>query len=122
MFCGVRKEFYLCTMIRLTVKKPQSVEDLNIVSLVEQSVCSVLDVDIRLIGSKNMKSNVTLARGFIAYILHIDYGFSIGVIAMLYNRSRRNIFWHNDKIKHYIRQKTYKVLYDEMKSKIQQKG
>jgi chromosomal replication initiation ATPase DnaA len=98
-------------MTRYTAKTPFTNSERQLIDKIESCVCSHLNVETTNIKKKNLTTNVTLARGLIFYILHKEFSFSISLIANLYNRSVRNVFWHNDKITHYLKQTTYKALY-----------
>ncbi len=108
-------------MTRYTKQTPFTYTERKIVDDLERCVCNVLNVDQEQIKNKNLKTNVTLARGFIFYILHKDYGFSISLISKLYKRSIRNVFWHNDKISHFLKQSIYKEIHNRIKVGINKK-
>jgi chromosomal replication initiation ATPase DnaA len=101
-------------MTRYTKQTPFTYTERKIVDDLERCVCSIMSVESEQVKSKNLKTNVTLARGFIFYILHKRYGFSISLISKLYNRSIRNVFWHNDKIEHFLKQNSYKEIYNNI--------
>lgn len=98
-------------MTRYTKQTPFTYTERKIVDDLERCVCNVLNVEPEQVKNKNIKTNVTLARGFIFYILHKKYGFSVGLISKLYKRSIRNVYWHNDKIEHFLKQNSYKEIY-----------
>lgn len=101
-------------MTRYTKQTPFTYTERKIVDDLERCVCSILSVESEQVKSKNLKTNVTLARGFIFYILHKRYGFSVSLISKLYKRSLRNVFWHNDKIEHFLKQNSYKEIYNNI--------
>jgi hypothetical protein len=101
-------------MTRYTKQTPFTYTERKIVDDLERCVCSIMSVESEQVKSKNLKTNVTLARGFIFYILHKRYGFSVSLISKLYKRSIRNVFWHNDKIEHFLKQNSYKEIYNNI--------
>jgi hypothetical protein len=101
-------------MIRFTNQTPFTCTERRIVDDLERCVCDVLNVEQVQIKNKNYKSDATLARGYVFYILHKNYGFSVSLISKLYKRCKRNIYWHNDKIEHFLKQKHYKEIYNNI--------
>jgi chromosomal replication initiation ATPase DnaA len=101
-------------MTKYTANTTFTYAERKIIDDLEKSVCKVLNTEPTQIKNKNLKTNVTLARGFIFYILHKRYGFSVSLISKLYKRSIRNVFWHNDKIEHFLKQNSYKEIYNNI--------
>lgn len=95
-------------MIKLTT------DELKTIEYVEKRVCSFLSVDRHLIATTNKTAQVSMARGYIFYILHNDYKLSISKIANTYFRTPRAVFWHINKIKHFLKQKMYKEIYNSI--------
>ena len=86
-------------------------DERKIVDEVENKVCKYFNVPCQSIVNRDMKSQVSLARGYIFYILHVDYKMSINKIANIYVRKKRVVFWNINKIKHLIRIRMYKEIY-----------
>lgn len=99
---------FLHYMIKLTEDELKTIEH------VEKKVCSFFSVDRHLIARTDKTSQVSMARGYIFYILHNDYKFSISKIANTYFRTPRAVFWHINKIKHFLKQKMYKEIYSSI--------
>lgn len=93
--------------------KPTS-DEFKIIEKVEKDVCGYFGVDKQNVISKNRTSQVSMARGYIFYILHKEYKLSISKIANTYFRTPRAIFWHVNKIKHFLKQKMYKEIYNNI--------
>lgn len=85
-----------------------------LIDKVEKKVCEYFGVPCQKIINRDMTAQVSLARGYIFYILHNDYGLSIGKITTIYLRKKRVVFWHISKIKELLKQKMYKGIYDEI--------
>lgn len=86
--------------------KPTKEEE-TILEQVEKSVCNFFGVTIDDIISRNITANITMARGYIYYILHVDKGISVNKIANSYFRTTRAVFWHINKVKHLLKQRAY---------------
>lgn len=96
-----------------------TLEEQKVLERIESTICDYFNVDTDSIVNNDRTSNVTLARGFIIYVLHTKYGFSANKLAKTYFRTRRAIFWHLSKIGYIIKkQKMYIKIYEEICSKI----
>lgn len=93
--------------------KPTS-DEFKIIEKVEKDVCRYFCVDKQNVINKNRTSQVSMARGYIFYILHKEYKLSISKIANTYFRTPRAVFWHVNKIKHFLKQKMYKEIYNNI--------
>ncbi len=91
-----------------------SQEEKNLIDKVEESVCKYFSVSCQRIINKDMTSQVSLARGYIFYILHVDKKISINKIAKVYLRQKRVVFWNVSKIRHLLKLKVYKEIYDNI--------
>lgn len=91
-----------------------SQEEKNVIDKVEESVCKYFSVPSQRIINKDMTSQVSLARGYIFYILHVDKKISINKIANVYLRQKRVVFWNVSKIRHLLKLKVYKEIYDNI--------
>lgn len=89
-------------------------DEQRIIEKVESIVCSFFNVIPQKIVNANRTSQVSLARGYIFYILHNDYKISISKIAETYFRTPRAVFWHIEKIKYFLTQRMYKEIYDNI--------
>ena len=87
-------------------------DEFKIIDNVEKDVCAFFGVNRQAIVNKDRTSQVSMARGYIFYILHNDYKFSMSKIANTYFRTPRAVFWHINKIKHFLKQKMYKEIYN----------
>lgn len=86
----------------------------DLIDKVECTVCEYFNVQCQSIVNRDMTSQVSLARGYIFYILHVNYKLSISKIANTYQRQKRVVFWHINKIKHLIKQRMYREIYDNI--------
>ena len=85
------------------------------ISLVNEVVCDYFKVSISDIYSKNRTSKITLARGFIIFILHNNKKLSISTLSNEYKRIPRAIFWHCAKMRDYMDcYSEYRKIYDEL--------
>lgn len=89
-------------------------EEIEVIHQIEKVVCSYLLVDQQEIVNRNKTSQVSLARGYIFYILHVDRKISINKIANFYFREKRVVFWNVSKIKFLIKQRIYKDIYEKI--------
>lgn len=90
-------------------------ENRQIMDLVESIVCKYFNVNEKEVVGRNHKRDASLARGFIWYILHYNYGFSINKLANGYYRNIRSITSLIAKIKHAIKKQiSYKQMYNTM--------
>lgn len=88
-----------------------TIEEKKIIENIEREVCKYFCVSINSIANNDRTSQVSMARGYIFYILHKDYGLSISKIANTYFRTPRAVFWHINKIKYFLKQRMYKEIY-----------
>lgn len=86
-------------------------EEKKVIERIEKDVCSFFSVNLQSIINQDRTSQVSMARGYIFYILHKDYGLSISKIANTYFRTPRAVFWHINKIKYFLKQRMYKEIY-----------
>lgn len=91
-----------------------TIEEFQIIERVEKDVCNFFGVHKQAIASKERTSQVSMARGYVFYILHKDYGISISKIANTYFRTSRAVFWHIGKIKYFLKQRMYKEIYNNI--------
>ncbi len=98
-------------MVRPTNEEKKLIDD------IERKVCAYFCVNTQTIVNNNRTSQVSMARGYIFYILHKDFGLSINKIANTYFRTSRAVFWHINKIKHLLKQRMYKEIYNNICSK-----
>ena len=89
-------------------------EEKELIHKVEKEVCAYFLVNPQDIVNNNKTSNVSLARGYIFYILHVDNKISINKIANFYMRQKRVVFWNVSKIKFLIKQRIYKDIYEKI--------
>ena len=89
-------------------------EEIKIIERIEKSVCDFFGVSVQSIVNMDRTSNVSMARGFIFYILHNDYKISISKIANTYFRTNRAVFWHIGKIRHLLKQRIHKEIYNSI--------
>lgn len=89
-------------------------EEKVIIEKVESIVCGFFDVKPQMVINTNRTSQVSLARGYIFYILHKNYNISISKIANTYFRTTRAVFWHIEKITYFLNQRMYKEIYDNI--------
>lgn len=88
-------------------------KDKRIMDLIETTVCKYFSVEEKDVVSRNHKRDASLARGFIWYILHYNYNFSIKKLANGYYRNIRSITSLISKTKHAIKkQVSYKQMYN----------
>ncbi len=92
-------------MVRITE------DEKDLIDKVEDMVCEYFNVQCQSIINRDMTSQASLARGYIFYILHVNYKLSISKIANTYQRQKRVVFWHINKIKHLLKQRMYKETY-----------
>lgn len=98
--------------------KKLTTEELNVVDITEKVICKEFNIRNSDFESKNSTANVSLARGFLFYILHKDYKISVGKIAEYYFREPRTIFWNISKIDFLIKQRVYKEIYEKVSAQI----
>lgn len=89
-------------------------EEKEIINNIEEKVCKYFDVEPQDIVNYNRTAQASLARGYIFYILHKDYGLSIGKIENTYSRKKRVVFWHINKVKFLLKQRMYKEIYNNI--------
>ena len=89
-------------------------DEFKIIDNVEKDVCAFFGVNRQAIVNKDRTSQVSMARGYIFYILHKEYGLSISKIANTYLRTNRAVFWHIGKIKYFLKQRMYKEIYNNI--------
>ena len=89
-------------------------EEIKIIERIEKNVCDFFGVSVQSIVNMDRTSNVSMARGFIFYILHHDYKISISKIANTYFRTNRAVFWHIGKIRHLLKQRIHKEIYNSI--------
>lgn len=91
----------------------------NVIDFLEKVVCEYFNVKEKDVVSRNHKRDASLARGFIWYILHYDYNFSINKLANGYYRNIRSITSLIAKTKHAIKnQVSYKQMYNAIREKL----
>lgn len=84
----------------------------ELIKNVEQQVCDFFALPIEDVFSKNTKRDLTLARHFVIYILHKDFGLSNNELAKRHNCSWRNICYICSNINSYLKyDKKYKNYY-----------
>ena len=86
-------------------------EDRRLIGKVEKSVCGFLGVREQALSNNDMTIDVSLARGFVMYILHVKYGMSIQKLSLTYFRTKQGIYWQINKIKAFLKLKRYKDMY-----------
>ena len=91
-----------------------TIEEKNLIDNVEKKVCKYFNVDKQAIVNNDRTSQVSMARGFIFYILHKDYELSINKIANTYFRTSRAVFWHVNKVNFLLKQRMYKEIYSNI--------
>lgn len=91
-----------------------TIEEKNLIDNVEKKVCKYFNVDKQAIVNNDRTSQVSMARGFIFYILHKDYELSINKIANTYFRTSRAVFWHVNKVTFLLNQRMYKEIYSNI--------
>jgi chromosomal replication initiation ATPase DnaA len=91
-----------------------TIEEKNLIDNVEKKVCKYFNVDKQAIVNNDRTSQVSMARGFIFYILHKDYELSINKIANTYFRTSRAVFWHVNKVTFLLKQRMYKEIYNNI--------
>jgi chromosomal replication initiation ATPase DnaA len=85
------------------------------VQKIEEKVCNYFGIDKRLVVGKNHIINASLARGYLWYILHYDYGMSVNVIAKHYQRNSRSVHKLIAKVKYLVTtQRLYKEHYNAL--------
>lgn len=91
-------------------------EERKLIDETEEKVCRYFNVPCQSIINFDMTAQVSLARGYIFYILHVEYGLSIGKLTTVYLRKKRAVFWNINKIRHLLKQRMYKEIYDNILS------
>lgn len=86
----------------------------KLIDTIESIVCKNFGVDCQSIINNDKRANTSMARGFLFYILHVDYEISIGKLSNTYLRTPRTIFWHVNKMKHLVKQRVFKEIYDKI--------
>jgi chromosomal replication initiation ATPase DnaA len=89
-------------------------EEKKLIDEIEVKVCKYFNTDCQSIISNDKRANTSMTRGFIFYILHVDYRISISKIANTYLRTPRTIFWHVNKVGHLLKLRIYKDMYDKI--------
>ena len=89
-------------------------EEFKLIEKTEKKVCEFFGVNRQSIVNMDRTSVVSMARGYIFYILHKDHNISISKIANTYYRTSRAVFWHIGKIKHLLKQRIYKEIYNSI--------
>lgn len=93
--------------------------DRKIIDFTEEVVCKYFNVNLNDVTSKNHKRDASLARGFIWYILHCEYGLSITKISNEYYRNRRSTNHLIAKIKMAIKKQSYyREMYNNIKTNL----
>lgn len=87
-------------------------EDKRVIGKVEKSVCGFLGVKEQALVNNDMTIDTSLARGFVMYILHVEYGMSIQKLCLTYFRTKQGIYWQINKIKAFLKLKRYREMYD----------
>lgn len=93
-------------------------EESILVDRVESAVCRYFNVPTNALVNIDKKANSSMARGYVLYILHVDYKLSIGKLSDTYFRTTRAVFWHISKIKSLIKQRVYREIYQSIISSI----
>ena len=92
---------------------------LEAIRLVEMEVCDYMGVNKRVIYERSLKEIVCNTRYMIWYILHYDYGFTVGLLSKTYYLTKRNIQIGISKVKNGIKyQPYYRNIYDTLKERI----
>lgn len=91
-------------------------DEKQLIDYVEKQVCDYLCVPTQAIVNRDMTAQVSLARGYIFYILHTKYKLSISKLTIIYLRKKRVVFWNISKIKYLLKQRIYKEMYDNILS------
>lgn len=91
-----------------------TLDELKTIGIVEKKVCQFFGVKEQAIVNNDRTTQVTMARGYIFYLLHVDFEFSIAKIANTYHRTPRAVFWHVGKIKYFLKQRMYKDIYNKI--------
>lgn len=99
-------------LLHAMVKPTQ--EEKNLIDDVEKMVCKYFNVPCQSVVNRDMTSQSSLARGYVFYILHVNYKLSINKIANTYFRTSRTVFWHVNKVKHLLKQRMYKEIYNNI--------
>ena len=89
-------------------------EEKDLIDNIEKKVCDYFNIRTQDIINKDRTSQKSLARGYIYYILHCEYNMSITKIANTYHITRRAIFWHVSKVRHLLKQRIYKGIYNDI--------
>jgi chromosomal replication initiation ATPase DnaA len=95
-------------MVTATIEEKKQIDE------IEKEVCKYFNVDKQSIVNNDRTSQVSMARGFIFYILHKDCGLSISKIANTYFRTSRAVFWHVNKVTFLLKQRMYKEIYSNI--------
>lgn len=86
----------------------------------EKGVCSFFGIDIKMLYEKYTTKDINIARSYIMYIAHYDYGISTNKLAMRYRRTRRNVFRFISNMKFYIENfKESRLEYTQIKKHIE---
>lgn len=92
---------------------------LEAIRIVEMEVCDYMGVNNRVIYERSLKEIVCNAKYMIWYILHYDYGLSVGLLSKTYYLTRRNIQIGIAKVKAGIKyQPYYRNIYDTLKERL----
>lgn len=86
-------------------------DERKIIDGIERTVCRYFGIMCSSIVNNDKTMNVSLARGFIMYKAHVEYGISISKIAGVYCRTSRAVFWHINKIKNFLKVRHYQEMY-----------
>lgn len=89
-------------------------DELKLIDKVEKAVCEYFLVKPQEVVNSNRTAQVSLARGYIFYILHVDYKLSIGKLVSVFFRKKRVINWNVSKIKFLLKQRIYKDIYNNI--------
>lgn len=89
-------------------------DEMLAIEKVEHIVCKHFGIKEYEIVSKIKKSQVSMARGYVFFLLHKKYDISVGKIAGFYERTSRAVFWHVNKISFLLRQRIYKEIFNQI--------
>lgn len=87
----------------------------NEVDSVERVVCEQLGVDTKEIVNRRTTSDISLARSFIFYILHVNMKYKVRTICDIYGRKQNGVFKRIAKMRFLIKNyKMYKKMYQDI--------
>lgn len=70
--------------------------------LIIETICAYFSLEKNNVIEKTNKQTISIARNYIYYILHYEYGYSISQIAKRFNRCKREINYRISEIKYRI--------------------